>query len=92
MKFNEMLTYWNLKGVLEDASSHNPHAGFKKIKVRLNPDHVVFIRYNKDGPWGASVYFDNDRDFKLIERIGVTEDATPPQIVDCLTMWIKDLL
>ena len=93
MNFNEMLTFWSLKGILKqvDPGAASGWKGKKKVKVRLDNQHSMFVKYNDNGPINATLYFDNGAKFRHVDRVGVSKPVRQERVIDVIESWIKDL-
>ena len=91
MTFEEMLTYWSLKGSLTQVDTGVRAKSWKKTKVCLDDKHIMFVRYDSTGPMNASLYLTAGSQFKLVDRVGVSNPVQPARALDVINSWIKDL-
>jgi len=93
MTFNELLTFWTLRGIITEVSTGHKYKSLKKIKVRLGPNHSAYIYYGEAGPISVRIYYDNDYEFYEVDQIGTgpADNIPVENIMDALNTWIKDL-
>lgn len=94
LTFDQMLVIWNLKGKVRQAHQLVVQTEWKKVRIRADEGHLMFIRYDKNGPLSVTVYVDNELEFYQDDKIGSWEEpeTTRKEVLNFLNTWIKERL
>ena len=89
-EFNKMLSFWTLQGILRNIDYGVNAKSWKRIKIKLDHEHTMFIQYSELGPSSATLYLDNHDTFFMEDRIGITKPEPLEKVMKKIKYWMKD--